>query len=91
MSKSKRAPKKHDINEILLEAHERSIERAIETSIRTGTPLVVNQKGKVVEVHPKYKYILVPIKALKKRTSKEKPPKVPSRRKENFFSRPQFV
>ena len=58
---------KFDINQILLEAHERSIERAIETSIRTGTSLVVAKNGKIIEIKPKYKYVRVPIKPLKRK------------------------
>lgn len=57
--------KELDINEILLEAHERSIELAMDISIRTGVPLVVERAGKIIEIKPKYKYIRVPIKKAK--------------------------
>lgn len=54
---------KFDINDILLEAHKRGQERAIDLSIRSGVPLVVLKNGKIEELKPKYKYVLVPIKA----------------------------
>jgi hypothetical protein len=54
------------INTLLLEAHERGIELAIETSIRTGVPLVVEKEGKIFEIEPKYKYVRVPIKSAQK-------------------------
>ena len=50
-----------DINEILLEAHRRGQERAIDLSIRSGVPLVVWSRGKIVSIKPKYKYVRVPI------------------------------
>ena len=56
---------KNDIHEILLEAHRRGVEQAIDLSIRTGVPLVIEKDGKIIEVKPKYKYIRVPIKAPK--------------------------
>jgi hypothetical protein len=52
-----------DVNKILLEAHKRGIEQAIDRSIRTGVPLVVVRNGKIVEIKPKYKYVRVPIKS----------------------------
>lgn len=59
-----------DIQDILLEAHRRGVEQAIDLSIRTGVPLVVMKNGKIKEVKPKFKYVLVPIKSTKaKRTS----------------------
>lgn len=54
---------KQNINEMLLEAHKKGVEQAIDLSIRTGVPLVVEKDGKIKEVKPKYKYIRVPIKA----------------------------
>ena len=54
-----------DVNEILLEAHRRGVERAIDTSIRTGVPLVVEKRGKILELKPKYKYVKVLIKSAK--------------------------
>lgn len=65
-------PSKHksDIHEILLEAHRKGIEQAIDLSIRTGIPLVVEENGKIKEIKPKYKYVRVPIQSKKaKRTS----------------------
>lgn len=50
-----------DINEILLEAHRRGQKRDIESSIRSGVPLVVSKHGKITTIKPKYKYVLVPI------------------------------
>jgi hypothetical protein len=58
-------PKK-DFMELILEAHRRGQKKAIEDSIRTGVPMVVMKRGKIVEVPPKYKYVKVPIKAKKK-------------------------
>ena len=52
-----------DINELLLEAHRKGIELAIDNSIRTGVPLVVEKDGKIVEIKPKFKYVRVPIES----------------------------
>lgn len=52
---------KLDIEKILLEAHRRGVEYAIDLSIRTGVPLVVEENGKIKKIKPKYKYVLVPI------------------------------
>jgi hypothetical protein len=60
------AKKKLDINKMLLEAHRKGIEQAIDLSIRTGVPLVIQKEGKILEIKPKYKYVLVPIKSKKK-------------------------
>lgn len=56
-------PRKHrlDIHEILLEAHRKGVEQAIDLSIRTGVPLVVEENGVIREIKPQYKYIKVPI------------------------------
>jgi hypothetical protein len=62
---------KQDINEMLLEAHKRGIEQAIDLSIRTGVPLVVEKDGKIKEVKPEYKYIRVPITTDKKERPKK--------------------
>lgn len=51
-----------DINEMLLAAHKKGIEQAIDLSIRTGVSMVVEKDGKIKEVKPEYKYIRVPIK-----------------------------
>lgn len=59
-------PNKHqaeDIHEIVLEAHRKGVEQAIDLSIRTGVPLVIEEKGKIREIKPKYKYVLVPIQS----------------------------
>ena len=52
-----------DIHDILLDAHRRGVEQAIDLSIRTGVPLVIEENGKIKEVKPKYKYVRVPIQA----------------------------
>ena len=57
----------NNLSELLLEAHERSFQRAFETAVRTGTALVFSRNGKIVEVKPPYRYELVPIKLAKKR------------------------
>lgn len=62
-----RKSKNIDINQIIIEAHERSYERAFDTAVRTGTALIFSRNGKVVEVKPPYRYELVPIKPSKKR------------------------
>jgi hypothetical protein len=50
-----------NIHEILLEAHRKGVEQAIDLSIRTGVPLVVEKNGKIMEIKPQYKYVRVPI------------------------------
>ena len=50
-----------NIEDLLLEAHRRGIENAIELSERTGTPLIVEINGKIKRIKPKFKYIRVPI------------------------------
>ena len=52
---------KQNIEDLLLEAHRRGIENAIELSERTGTPLIVEINGKIKRIKPKFKYIRVPI------------------------------
>lgn len=47
--------------DVVLEAHRKGVEQAIDLSIRTGVPLVVEKNGKIIEIKPKYKYIRVPI------------------------------
>jgi hypothetical protein len=54
---------------ILLEGHRRGVELAIDNSIRTGVPLVIEKNGKIIKIKPKYKYVRVPIKA---KSSKKK-------------------
>ncbi len=60
---------KKDINEILLEAHQKGVEQAIDLSIRTGIPLVIEKDGVIREIKPKYKYVRVPIRANKAKQS----------------------
>ncbi len=60
------------INDILLEGCKRGAKYAIDLSIRTGVPLVVEKNGKIIEIPPKYKYVRVPIKAPKKAAKKTK-------------------
>ena len=55
-----------DLSKLILEAHERSFQRAFETAIRTGTALVFSRNGKIVEVKPPYRYELVPIEKKKR-------------------------
>ncbi len=63
---------KADIHEILLDAHRKGIEQAIDLSIRTGVPLVVAEKGKIKEIKPKYKYVRVLIQSSKAKSSSRK-------------------
>ncbi len=60
---------KIDIHQILLDAHKQGVEQAIDLSIRTGTPLIIEKNGKIIELQPKYKYVRVPIKNSSKKTS----------------------
>lgn len=57
----------NDLSQLILEAHERSFQRAFETAVRTGTALVFSRNGKIVEVKPPYQYELVPVKPAKKK------------------------
>lgn len=54
------------LREIILRAHEKSVQRAFETAVRTGTALVFTRDGKVVEEKPAYRYELVPITKTKR-------------------------
>lgn len=54
-----------DIKQLLLEAHRKGVEAAIDLSIRTGTPLIIEKDGKIQEIKPKFKYVLVPIQESK--------------------------
>ena len=58
-----------DLGKYILEAHERSFQRAFETAVRTGTALVYSRNGKIIEEKPPYRYELVPIKPAKKKRS----------------------
>lgn len=53
--------KEENVQEILLKAHAKGIESAIDLSIRTGVPLVIEENGVIIKIPPKYKYIRVPI------------------------------
>ena len=64
-----------DLNELILEAHEKSFQIAFETAVRTGTALVFSRNGKIVEIKPPYRYELVPIKPAKKEKSHCSPQK----------------
>ncbi|NGX60026.1 MAG: hypothetical protein KR126chlam3_01188 [Chlamydiae bacterium] len=52
---------KDDFMEVVLEAYKRSYQRAFEIAVRTGTALVFERNGKIVEVKPPYRYELVKI------------------------------
>ena len=41
-----------DIEELLLEAHRKGVEQAIDLSARTGIPLVVEENGKIKRIKP---------------------------------------
>lgn len=56
-----------DLGKYILEAHERSFQRAFETAVRTGTALVFSRNGKIIEEKPPYRYELVSIKPAKKK------------------------
>ncbi len=53
---------KDEFCEFLLKVHERSCQRALETAVRTNTALVFSRKGKIVEVKPPFKYVMVSTK-----------------------------
>lgn len=57
------------INEILLEAHKKGVEQAIDLSIRTGTSLIIEKEGKISEIKPKFKYVRVPVTENKTKSS----------------------
>lgn len=63
-----------EIEELILEAHQKGVEQAIDLSIRTGVPLVVEENGKIREIKPQYKYVRVPIhyKVVKSSSRKHK-------------------
>ena len=58
-----------DLIDIILEANQKGYERAFGTAVRTGTALIFSRKGKTVEVKPPWRYVLVPIKSVKKKRS----------------------
>lgn len=53
----------------ILDAHDRTYQRAFETAVKTGTALVYEKDGKIVEIRPPYRYELVPIEDKKKPSS----------------------
>ncbi|HUD02134.1 MAG TPA: hypothetical protein VMR37_07385 [Rhabdochlamydiaceae bacterium] len=59
-----------EIMQIMIKSQKKAYQTALETAIRSGTSLVVMRKGKLVEIKPKYKYVLVPIKSKKKKAVK---------------------
>ncbi len=61
---------KSDIFDLLLEGHRKGLELAIDTSIRTGVPLVVMKNGKITYIKPKFKYVRVPISTAKRKKTK---------------------
>lgn len=50
-----------ELMQLVLEANRRSYQRAFETAVRTGTALVFERDGKIVEEKPPYRYELVKI------------------------------
>ncbi len=50
---------------LVFEAHKRSYQRAFDTAIRTGTALIFEKNGKLIEEKPPYKYELVKIQRKK--------------------------
>lgn len=61
-----------DIEELILEAHRKGVEQAIDLSARTGIPLVVEENGKIKRIKPKYKYVRVPIQSSEVKTKSRK-------------------
>ena len=55
--------RKLDVEELLLEAHRKGVEQAIDLSARTGVPLVIEENGKIKRIKPQYKYVRVPIQS----------------------------
>lgn len=64
--------RQRDVQELLLEAHQKGVQQAIDLSIRTGVPLVVEENGKIREIKPKYKYVRVLIHPKKVKASSRK-------------------
>jgi hypothetical protein len=62
-----------DLCEVVLQAHKRSYQRALETAIRTDTALIFSKDGEIIRYKPPFRYKLVPIKPPAKR--KRKAPK----------------
>lgn len=61
-----------DIEELLLEAHRKGVEQAIDLSARTGVPLVVEENGTIKRIKPQYKYVRVPIQSSDVKTKSRK-------------------
>lgn len=61
-----------DIQKMLLEVHRQGIEEAIDLSIRTGVPLVVEENGKIRRIKAKYKYVRVLIESPEEKRSSRK-------------------
>ena len=58
---------KIDMIKIMLAANKKSYQTAFETAVRTGTSLVVNRNGKIINIKPPYEYKMVRIKSSKKK------------------------
>jgi len=53
---------KNTVKSFLSERPDRKgVEQAIELSIHTGIPLIIEKEGKIEELKPKYKYVRVQI------------------------------
>lgn len=50
-----------DLMDEVLAAHKRSYQRAFEVAVKTGTALIFERNGELVEVRPPYRYKLVKI------------------------------
>lgn len=55
--------RKQNVEELLLEAHRKGIEQAIDLSARTGVSLVIEENGRIKRIKPKYKYVRVLIES----------------------------
>jgi len=55
--------------DIILDAHERSYQKAFELAVRTGTALIFSKNGRIVRIKPPYRYELVSTKPAKKKQS----------------------
>lgn len=62
---------KDDLMEMALKANKKSFQRAFETAVRTKTALVFMKDGKLVTFKPPYRYVLMPIKKKKKKSSEK--------------------
>lgn len=48
------------------EAHKRASKRAFEIAVKTGTALIYQKDGKIIEYKPPFRYEMVPIEAEEK-------------------------